>query len=45
MNALRKDLLTIHEKGGPGVIESGEAQITVYCLDSCNQKKKEGYLC
>lgn len=44
MNALRKDLLTIHEKGGLGVIESGEAQITVYCLDSYNQKKKATYV-
>lgn len=43
MDALRKDLLSIHEKGGLVVIESGETQITVYRTDSFNQKKKATY--
>lgn len=44
MDALRKDLLSIHEKGGLVVIESGESQVTVYRLDSYNQKKKATYV-
>lgn len=44
MDALRKDLLSIHEKGGLVVIESGEAQITVYRHGSYNQKKKATYV-
>lgn len=43
MDALRKDLLKIDKKGGLVVIESDEAQITVYRLDSYNQKKKATY--
>jgi hypothetical protein len=43
LDALRKDLLKIHEKGGLVVIESGETQITVYRYDSYNQKKKVTY--
>lgn len=43
LDAFRKDLITIHEKGGLVVIENGEAQITVYRIDSYNQKKKATY--
>lgn len=43
LEAFRKDLLKIHEKGGLVVIESGEAQITAYRLDSYNRKKQATY--
>lgn len=43
LDAFRKDLITIHKKGGLVVIESGETQITVYRIDSYNQKKKATY--
>lgn len=43
LDAFRKDLISIHEKGGLVVTESGEAQITVYRIDSYNQKKKTTY--
>lgn len=43
LEAFRKDLLKIHDKGGLVVIESGDTQITVYRTESYNQKKKATY--
>lgn len=43
LEAFRKDLLKVHEKGGLVVVESGDTQVTVYRTDSFNQKKKVTY--
>lgn len=43
LDAYRKDLLKLHEKGGLVVVESGDKQITVYRVDSFTQKKKATY--
>ncbi|WP_299314481.1 hypothetical protein [uncultured Halomonas sp.] len=41
LDALRKDLIKIQEKGGIVVVESGETQVTVYRVDSFDRKKKK----
>ena len=41
VEGLKSQLLDIHSKGGPVVVEQGEYQITVYPLDSYSRKKKK----
>jgi hypothetical protein len=43
MDALRKDLIKIRDKGGLVVVENGETQITTYRIDSYNPKKQVTY--
>ena len=42
LESVKKGLLDIHKKGGLVVVESGDAQITTYSLDSYSRKKVGG---
>lgn len=39
LDAMKRDLLSIHKKGGVVVVEQGESQITTYALDSYTRGK------
>ena len=39
MDEIRRNLLTIHKKGGLVVVEQSDTQITTYALDSYSRKK------
>ena len=39
IDAMRKDLLTVHQKGGVVVVEQDGTQITTYAVDSYSRKK------
>jgi hypothetical protein len=39
MDAMKRNLLEIHKKGGLVVVEQSDTQITAYALDSYSRKK------